>query len=366
MGQSPPGSTYRDSPEGLPFYQGKADFGPVHPSPRKWCVQPKKIAQPGDILISVRAPVGPTNIADVECCIGRGLAAVRARVGVDQRFLMHALNMIEADLVAQATGSTFQAITAKELRAVRLAVPDLEEQRRIADTMSIAERARSAASGQLAAVDELSAALLREIFPRSPAARLPRGWRSVTLGEVCNIVNGSTPRSGVEEYWNGDICWITPTDLSELESPYVSTSERTITQTGYDSCSTTLVPAGSVILSSRAPIGHLGIAVTSLCTNQGCKSFIPKDDLVSEFLYYALLHSVSDLRALGTGATFAEVSKRTLAGFRIAVGPAEEQRRITDQMRAVQRARASANSQLAALEDLSASLLKRLFSPTTG
>ncbi len=264
------------------------------------------------------------------------------------------------------TGTQMPRTSMPDLMKLPVALPPLDEQRRIVNAMSLVDRARSAAEAQLTAIDELTTAMLREIFPRSPTAPLRRGWRSVSLGEVCNIMNGSTPRSGVEEYWNGDICWITPADLSELESPYISTSGRAITQTGYDSCSTTLVPAGSVILSSRAPIGHLGIAATSLCTNQGCKSFIPKDDLVSEFLYYALLHSVSDLRALGTGATFAEVSKRTLAGFRIAVGPAEEQRRITDQMRAVQRARSSANSQLAALEDLSASLLKRLFSPATG
>ncbi len=77
MGQSPPSSTYNFNNEGLPFFQGKADFGEVHPTPRVWCTAPNKIAEPGDILLSVRAPVGPTNIANDQCCIGRGLAAVR-------------------------------------------------------------------------------------------------------------------------------------------------------------------------------------------------------------------------------------------------------------------------------------------------
>lgn len=83
-GQSPPGETYRKKPEGLPFFQGKADFGLVHPSAATWCVAPIKIARIGDILISVRAPVGPTNIADQECCIGRGLAAIRPKIDVDK------------------------------------------------------------------------------------------------------------------------------------------------------------------------------------------------------------------------------------------------------------------------------------------
>ena len=77
LGQSPPSSTYEDQPVGLPFFQGKADFGEIYPIPTKWCSKPQKTAEAGDILISVRAPVGPTNVADVRCCLGRGLAALR-------------------------------------------------------------------------------------------------------------------------------------------------------------------------------------------------------------------------------------------------------------------------------------------------
>jgi type I restriction enzyme S subunit len=87
-GQSPPGDTYRTSPTGLPFFQGKADFGLRHPVARAWCASPIKVAEPGDILISVRAPVGPTNVAEVRCCIGRGLAAIRPRSTVDRDFIL--------------------------------------------------------------------------------------------------------------------------------------------------------------------------------------------------------------------------------------------------------------------------------------
>ncbi len=92
-GQSPPGETYRESPEGLPFFQGKADYGLRHPVARCWCVAPTKIALPGDILISVRAPVGPTNVADVECCIGRGLGAIRPHYEADRDFVLTALKL---------------------------------------------------------------------------------------------------------------------------------------------------------------------------------------------------------------------------------------------------------------------------------
>src|SRR5208337_2692307 len=110
-GQSPPGSTYRTMPEGLPFFQGKADFGLLNPVPRVWCVDPNKIALPGDILISVRAPVGPTNVADVKCCIGRGLAAIRCEHNVDSDFILAALRRFENKLVVKGSGSTFEAIS---------------------------------------------------------------------------------------------------------------------------------------------------------------------------------------------------------------------------------------------------------------
>ena len=199
----------------------------------------------------------------------------------------------------------------------------------------------------------------------NPGDPLPDGWRWTTLGNACEIVNGSTPKSGTPEYWGGEICWITPADLGVLDSPEIRSSARSITRSGYESCSTALVPEGSVILSSRAPIGHLGIATIPLCTNQGCKSFVPSDDVDSAFLYYTLLESVDDLRSLGSGATFAEVSKRKLSAFPIALPPLAEQRRIVAELEArlaaAERARRAAFSQLNALEAMPAALLRNVF-----
>ena len=197
------------------------------------------------------------------------------------------------------------------------------------------------------------------------SGELPEGWRWAKLGEVCEIVNGSTPKSGVGEYWGGSVTWITPTDLGQLSVSRIDRSGRTITDAGYASCSTKLVPAGSVVISSRAPIGHLGIAGVPLCTNQGCKSLVPGSGLDSGFLYHTLMRDMNRIRELGSGATFPEVSKRVLAGFEILLPPLDEQRRIVGrleaQIAAADRAREAAAAQLAAIEAIPAALLREIF-----
>src|SRR5436309_3275197 len=142
MGQSPPSSTYNDAGIGLPFFQGKVHFGFRHPTPRVYCSVPQKIAEPGDILISVRAPVGPLNICDRRSCIGRGLGAVRAK-SVDTDYLYFDLMHSESRIAALGTGSTFQSINRTQLGGVVVNPHgfDLDEQQRIAAVLSAVQRA---------------------------------------------------------------------------------------------------------------------------------------------------------------------------------------------------------------------------------
>lgn len=194
---------------------------------------------------------------------------------------------------------------------------------------------------------------------------LPQGWRWAKLGEVCTVVGGSTPSSVVDTFWNGDIPWVTPVDLGMLSGPLITTTARKITQVGYDNSSTEMVPVGAVVLSSRAPIGYLGIAAVPLCTNQGCKSFVPKAGVNSEYLYWALREAVPMLQSLGSGATFTEVSKSALQGFAIPLPPMAEQQRIAArlyaQMAEVERARAAARAQIGMATDYVSALFQAFF-----
>jgi type I restriction enzyme S subunit len=112
----------------LPFFQGKADFGELYPIPRKWCTDPIKIARPGDVLISVRAPVGPTNLCAEACCIGRGLAALRPGAQMEPKFLLFVMRALEPEIARKGQGSTFAGITKRDLEHLQVPVPPLDEQ----------------------------------------------------------------------------------------------------------------------------------------------------------------------------------------------------------------------------------------------
>ncbi|MGI8991170.1 MAG: restriction endonuclease subunit S [Bryobacteraceae bacterium] len=153
-------------------------------------------------------------------------------------------------------------------------------------------------------------------------------WLRKQMGEVCEIVNGGTPKTGVPEYWGGSYLWITPAEMGKRLSPYVDDTERKITDLGLRDSSARMLPANSVILSSRAPIGHLVINTDMMATNQGCKGLVPCGQLQHKFLYYYLRSIVDLLNSLGTGATFKELSAGKLKEVPIPIAPLTEQQRI--------------------------------------
>jgi type I restriction enzyme, S subunit len=142
MGQSPPGTSYNTSGNGLPFFQGKTDFGEIYPTVRVFCNQPSRIAEEGDILMSVRAPVGPTNLAKEKCCIGRGLAALRTGTKLNTSFLLYFLRHHEPHLASLGQGSTFDAINRDDLEGIQVPLLGLPDQRRIAGQLEQADRLR--------------------------------------------------------------------------------------------------------------------------------------------------------------------------------------------------------------------------------
>lgn len=190
MGQSPDSSTYNDHGIGLPFYQGNADFGEVYPSARVYCSSPVKVAQKGDILISVRAPIGALNMANEKCCIGRGLAAITANEDVcDKQYLWYVLLSKVEELNAKGTGSTFKAINRNILDETEIPLIPIDDQKQISDQLDKVVSLISLRKKQLQKLDDLIKSRFVEMFGDN--ATKTTLWRRVMLGDVCDVRDGT-------------------------------------------------------------------------------------------------------------------------------------------------------------------------------
>ena len=188
MGQSPSSDTYNES-EGLPFFQGNADFGEVYPNVRIYCNAPIRIANNGDVLISVRAPIGAINIADRKCCIGRGLAAIRGNEKNQSRFIYYLLLASKEKLVAQGTGSTFKSIGKDTLYNLLMPFVSLETQSRIVSELDLLQSIIDKQKAQLKELDNLAQAVFYDMF--GDPVENDKEWETAELNDVCDVRDGT-------------------------------------------------------------------------------------------------------------------------------------------------------------------------------
>ena len=187
-------------------------------------------------------------------------------------------------------------------------------------------------------------------------------WKEVTLSELGTIVGGATPSTKITSFYDGNIPWLTPKDLSVNDNKYIFRGERNITEEGFKSCSCKMLPKGSILFSSRAPIGYVAIAANDMCTNQGFKSVIPNEETDSEFLYYLLKYNKNNIASQGSGTTFAEVSGKTMKEIEVVV-PKEkdDQRRIASILSSLDRKIELNNKINADLEEMAQAIFKNWF-----
>lgn len=340
-GQSPK-SEYYSKEEGLPFLQGNRTFGFKYPLIDTYTKKVTKVAKKGEILISVRAPVGDLNISPKDVCIGRGLGAISAIDG-DNNFLYYALKYNIHSLLQQGTGTTYSSVNADIINNLILEIPEeINARKSISNLLSNIDN-KIVLNNKIN--DELESMaktiydywFLQFEFPNEEGEpykssggkmvwneelkrEIPEGWTNGLISDLGEIISGGTPSTKHDEYYSKNgIAWITPYDLSKTTDKYITHGEKDISQKGLEKSSAKLMPKGSILLTSRAPIGYIGISSNEVTTNQGFKSIVPYNKSNSEYIYYLLKSIIPYLKSLGNGSTFAEISKETLSNIPIVI-----------------------------------------------
>ncbi|WP_035673257.1 restriction endonuclease subunit S [Flavobacterium sp. 83] len=285
-GQSPEGKYYNSEAKGLPFYQGKKEFGDKFiGEPKVWTSKITKEAKESDILMSVRAPVGPINYSTQNICIGRGLAAIRATKLIDKEYLFNFLLKHENEIVGN-TGAVFNSINKAQIEAIKIPLPPLEEQQQIVsildETFQAIDQAKANAEQNLQNSKELFESSLQNIFSNGD-----KGWEEKKLKDIGKAQTGTTPKTAEKDNYGNFIPFIKPADVDFKSDGSIRYDNVGLTEKGLKS--TRLMPKNSILMVCiGATIGKVGFVDRDVTSNQQINSFTVSKDFYPKFFYYAL------------------------------------------------------------------------------
>ena len=377
MGQSPLSDTYNTESHGLPFFQGKADFGSRYPRIRYWCSEPTKVASEQSILFSVRAPVGEVNITPYECCIGRGLAGIYGETA-NQEFLFQKLQYAKPRFQLLSQGSTFEAVNGSDLKEFDLTLPPLPEQQKIATILSSVDDVIEKTRAQIDKLKDLKIGMRQELltkgighteFKDSPVGLIPLGWRALKLKEMTVQIrdgNYGADYPKAAEMLDSGVPFLTSTavnndqkiDFSRLK--YISAKKHAQLAKAH-------IKANDILFTNRgANVGNVALVPWQLDdANIGPQlTYLRVDETVTTalFLYVALQSSYfqQQLRQLDSGSAMNFFGIGTTEQFMFAVPPIDEQSLISDSIYSVTRKIDDLNDRLKLKTDLKKALMQDL------
>ena len=360
-GQSPPSSTYNQEGNGVPFFQGKADFGETYPTVRYWCNSPKKISKPDDILFSVRAPVGPTNINNITACIGRGLAAIRCN-NIERKYLLHYLRGNEEKIASLGSGSTFKAITIGTLKELKIPLPPIDQQKKIAAILDAADAYRQKTKALILKYDELTQSLFLNMFgdpfkgdvsPLKNNISIVGGYAFKSkdfIKEGLPLIKIGTVNKGYFEIDN----------FSFLPKSYLSKYLKWN------------VKSGDILMSLTGTVGKDDYGNVEKATdhyenyllNQRVAKLEPSNDVyLKDFLFgmFSNNKTKKELTKISRGVRQANISNRDIENLKMITPSVENQKLYISAVASIEAQKAQAQASLAQAEDLFNSLLQRAF-----
>ena len=280
------------------------------------------------VLFSSRAPIGYVAISNCEVCTNQGFKSIVPSENTDYLFLYYLLQYKKKDIENLGTGTTFKEVSANTMKSVEVRVPaEKYEQIKIARVLSAIDDKIEANTRINENLEQQAQAYFQELFVDNADPE----WTTGTISDLGTVVGGSTPSKAKPEYYTETgIAWITPKDLSINKSKFVSHGENDITELGLKNSSAVIMPEGTVLFSSRAPIGYIAIAAGEVTTNQGFKSVVPKSEVGTPFVYFFLKNTLPVIEGMASGSTFKEVSGSTMKNVPAVIPDAETLAKFSD------------------------------------
>ena len=361
MGQSPDSSSYNENGKGIPFFQGNADFGAIHPTVRVWCDAPTKIAYEGDILISVRAPIGALNIANIECCIGRGLAALTVDESVcDKRYLWYGIASKVDELNSKGTGSTFKAISKNVLAETEIPLPTIDIQKQIALKLDTVCSLISLRKQQLSKLDELVKSRFIELF--GSQCHNEKNYPYGKIDDVAEIYLGLTH---TPEYIETGVKFISAKNTS---CDYLDLSDvKYISKEEYASAPAGAKPRKGDVLFSRvgSNLGHPVILDIDeeLCTFVSLGYLRTKGRVTNLYLKHWMRDDffAEQVRRKVVGGGQPNLNTGWLKEFRIIIPPMDLQEQFAAFVEQTDKSKLAIQKSLEKLETLKKSLMQKYF-----
>lgn len=365
-GQSPEGKFYNSVKNGMPFYQGKKEFTFKNiGEPLVWTTKVTKVAEEGDVLMSVRAPVGPVNFATQQCCIGRGLAAIRIKKNFDKDFLFHYFKNIENKLTGNA-GAVFSSINKTQIENLEIPIPPLSEQQAIVEKLDAAfaliDQAKANIEKNIQNAKELFQSKLNQIFSQKG-----EGWEEKKINDVSMFKSGTTLSPQIEKK-QGEIAYLKVADMNLAENlkGIVNTSSRYVNKVNINTKN--IIPRGSIIFPKRG-----GAILTDkkrftnidIVVDLNIMAAIPIKTLIDGRLlfYFFLSFKLSDI---ANGTTILQINNYSFDEVRINIPKSlETQQEIVSQLDALseqtKQLEAKYKTKLGNLEELRKSILEKAF-----
>jgi type I restriction enzyme S subunit len=311
---------------GLPVIRIKQLLDPNEPVDRTNTDTPDRcLLRDGDIVFSWSGTLAVRIWNRGPAKLNQHLFRVIEKKGVYKGIIPLILDHAIEELEEKSHGTTMKHITKQTLLPHKVLLPPLPEQKRIVDLISSVDSYIEALQQQLESAKRSRNAVLHELLTAGGD-----DWIETSLGEIAEVVGGGTPSTTIGEYWDGDIVWLTPTEITSQDGKVVSDSIRKITDLGFKNSGAQMLPKDSVILTSRASVGFVALAGKELCTNQGFQSLIPKPSVLSKFLMFWIQQNRPEFESRSAGSTFKEISKSNVKSIKLQLPPLSEQKRIVE------------------------------------